>query len=62
LPREAVEAVVEVTMVMEKAMSPALMIKSNGRIRSVINATRWGILQHIAEISQTPMKIKIALQ
>jgi hypothetical protein len=40
-------------MVMEKAMSPALMIKSTGRIRSVTNATRWGILQHIAEISQT---------
>jgi hypothetical protein len=27
LPRKAVEAVVEATMVMEKAMSPALMIK-----------------------------------
>jgi hypothetical protein len=40
--------VVEATMVMEKAMTPALMIKSTGRIRSVTNATRWGILQHIA--------------
>jgi hypothetical protein len=49
VPRKAVEAVVEATMVMEKAMSPALMIKSTGRIRSVTNITIWGILQHIAE-------------
>jgi hypothetical protein len=61
-PRKAVEAVVEATMVMEKAMSPALMIKSTGRIRSVTNATIWGILQHIAERSQTPMMMTMALQ
>jgi hypothetical protein len=54
--------VVEAKMVMEKAMSPALMITSTGRIRSVTNATRWGILQHIAERSQTPMNMTIALQ
>jgi hypothetical protein len=62
LPIKAVEAAVEATMVMEKAMTPALIIKSTGRIRSVTNATRWGILQHISERSQTPMKMTIALQ
>jgi hypothetical protein len=62
LPRKAVEAVAEATMVMEKAMTPALMIKSTGSIRSVTNATRWGILQHIAERSQTPMMMLTALQ
>jgi hypothetical protein len=49
-------------LAMENAMTPALMIKSTGMIRSVTNATRWGILQHIAERSQTPMMMTIALQ
>jgi hypothetical protein len=49
LPREAVEAVVEAAIAMEKAMSPALMMKSTGRIRSITNTTRWGILQPIVE-------------
>jgi hypothetical protein len=54
--------VAEATMVMKKATTPAIMIKSTGRIRSVTNAIRWSILQHIVERIQTPMMMTTALQ
>jgi hypothetical protein len=51
LHRGVVEAVVKaamVVMVKEKTMTPALTIKSTGRISNDTSATRKGTHQHIA--------------